>query len=88
LCRALRRLDWPRRKEGFGLPGSSRACWPAARRTWNPIEPCRSKLTTRLRAKPARTTDALDAEPGPALATITAQDAYGWFQPGGCPILI
>jgi transposase len=46
----------------------------------NPIEPCWSKLKTRLRAKAARTLDALDAELGPALTTITAQDAQSWFR--------
>ena len=46
----------------------------------NPIEPCWSKLKGVLRAKAARTLDALEAELGPALATITAQDAQGWFR--------
>jgi transposase len=46
----------------------------------NPIEPCWLKLKGRLRAKAARTRDALEAELGPALATITPQDAQGWFR--------
>jgi len=46
----------------------------------NPIEPCWSKLKGVLRAKAARTLEALEAELGPALATITAQDAQGWFR--------
>jgi transposase len=46
----------------------------------NPIEPCWSKLKAWLRAKAARSLDALEAELGPALATITAQDAQGWFR--------
>ncbi len=46
----------------------------------NPIEPCWSKLKSWLRAKAARTLKALEAELGPALATITAQDAQGWFR--------
>ncbi len=41
----------------------------------NPIEPGWSKVKTRLRAKAARTTQALDAELGPALDAITPQDA-------------
>jgi transposase len=53
---------------------------PACSPDLNPIEPCWSKLKTRLRARAARTLDALDAELGPALATITAQDAQGWFR--------
>jgi transposase len=46
----------------------------------NPIEPCWSKLKAKLRAKAARSLDALEVELGPALATITAQDAQGWFR--------
>ena len=46
----------------------------------NPIEPCWSKLKGWLRAKAARTLEVLEAELGPALATITAQDAQGWFR--------
>ena len=37
----------------------------------NPIEPCWSKLEGRLRAKTARSLEALEAELGPALAAIT-----------------
>jgi len=46
----------------------------------NPIEPCWSKLKGWLRAKAARNREALEAELGPALATISAQDAEGWFR--------
>jgi transposase len=46
----------------------------------NPIEPCWSKLKGGLRARAARTLAALEAELGPALATITAEDAQGWFR--------
>jgi transposase len=53
---------------------------PAYSPDLNPIEPCWSKLKSRLRAKAARTLDALDIELGPALATVTAQDAQGWFR--------
>jgi transposase len=49
----------------------------------NPIEPGWAKLKTRLRAKAARTTEALDAELGPALGTITARDAEGFFRHAG-----
>lgn len=58
---------------------------PAYSPDLNPIEPCWSKLKTRLRAKAARTLEALEAELGPALATITAQDAQGWFRHCGYP---
>ena len=46
----------------------------------NPIEPAWSKLKTRLRAEGARTLEQLEAALGPALATITARDARGWFR--------
>src|SRR4029079_8115816 len=53
---------------------------PAYSPDLNPIEPCWSKLKTRLRARAARTLDALEAELAPALATITSQDPHGWFR--------
>ena len=46
----------------------------------NPIEQAWSKLKTRLRAAGARSHEAPNDALGPALATITAQDARGWFQ--------
>ena len=49
----------------------------------NPIEQAWSKLKTRLRATGARSREALEAALGPALATITAQDAQGWFRLAG-----
>ncbi len=45
----------------------------------NPIELGWSKVKTRLRAKAARTLEALDADLGPALDAITPQDAKGFF---------
>jgi transposase len=51
----------------------------------NPIEPCWSKLKTRLRAEAARSREALEAALGPALAAITARDARGWFRLAGYP---
>jgi hypothetical protein len=36
-----------------------------------------------LRATGARSREALEAALGPALATITAQDAQGWFRRAG-----
>jgi transposase len=58
---------------------------PAYSPDLNPIEPCWSKLKTRLRARAARSLEALEAELGPALATVTAQDAQGWFRRCGYP---
>ena len=51
----------------------------------NPIERAWSKLKTRLRAVGARSKEALEQALGPALATITAQDAQGWFRLAGYP---
>ena len=51
----------------------------------NPIEPCWSKLKGWPRDKAARTREALEAELGPALATINAQDAQAWFRLCGYP---
>jgi len=49
----------------------------------NPIEQAWSKLKARLRAEGARSREVLEAALGPALATITAQDARGWFRLAG-----
>jgi transposase len=49
----------------------------------NPIEQAWSKLKTRLRAAGARSREALETALGPALATITARDAGGWFRLAG-----
>ena len=49
----------------------------------NPIEEGWSKLKTRLRADGARSREALEQALGPALATITARDARGWFRLAG-----
>ncbi len=49
----------------------------------NPIEQAWSKLKARLRAEGARSREALEQALGPALATIKAQDARGWFRLAG-----
>jgi transposase len=51
----------------------------------NPIEPCWSKIKTLLRAKEARSVDALDRELPGILDAVTAQDARGWFRHCGYP---
>jgi transposase len=56
---------------------------PASSPDLNPIEAAWSKLKAHLRGRAARTLDALEAELAPALATITAQAARGWFRHGG-----
>jgi transposase len=49
----------------------------------SPIEPAWAKLKTELRRVAARTTEALHQALGPALDTITAQDASGFFRHAG-----
>ena len=50
---------------------------------FNPIEPAWAKMKERLKAKAARTLEALEAELKPALDTITAKDAKGWIRHAG-----
>ena len=47
---------------------------------FNPVEQAWSKLKARLRAEGARSREALEAALGPALATISPQDAQSWFR--------
>jgi transposase len=68
-------MPWPRRVSAFAT------CQPSP--DLNPIEPCWAKLKTRRRARSARTLAALEAELGPALATVTSQDAIVWFRLAG-----
>lgn len=46
---------------------------------YSPIEPCWSKLKTRLRAIKARTRDALDEALAHVIDTVSVSDAKGWF---------
>ena len=54
---------------------------------FSPTEEAFSKRKTALRRAGARTGEALEEAIGQALLTITAQDAQGWFQPCGYPLL-
>ena len=55
---------------------------------FSPIEPCWSKIKTFLRAKAARSREALDQALTEALKTVIPQDALGWFTHCGyCPTL-
>ena len=60
--------------------GPARRHLPSYPPDLNPIGPAWSKLRTRLRAAGARSREALESALGPALATITARDARGWFR--------
>ena len=46
----------------------------------NPIEPAWAKVKTELRRAAARTTEALHQALGPALNSVTAEDAAGYFR--------
>jgi transposase len=50
---------------------------------FNPIEPAWGKMKEQLKAKAARTLEALEAELKSALDTITAKDARGWIRHAG-----
>jgi transposase len=50
---------------------------------FNPIEQAWAKVKERLKAKAARSLEALEAELKPALDTITAKDAKGWIRHAG-----
>lgn len=50
---------------------------------FSPIEECGSKVKALLRAKAARTREALEQAIAEALAAITSQDAHGWFDHAG-----
>ena len=50
---------------------------------FSPIAACWSKVKTLLRAKAARTLEALEQAMAEALAAITSHDAYGWFAHAG-----
>jgi transposase len=52
----------------------------------NPIEPAWSKIKQHLRKSKARTLDRLEAAVAEALATVTSQDARGWFRHCGYAI--
>ena len=67
-------------REALAAANTDHHYLPAYSADLTQIQPCWSKLKARLRAKEARSLDALEAELGPALATITAQDARGWFR--------
>jgi transposase len=50
---------------------------------FNPIEHAWAKMKEPLKAKAPRSLEALEAELKPALDTITAKDAQGWFRHAG-----
>ena len=67
-------------REALDRAGLAHRYLPSYSPDMNPIEPAWSKLKTRLRAVGARSREALATALGPALATISAEDARGWFR--------
>jgi transposase len=53
---------------------------------FSPIEPSWSKLKSKLRTVAARTAETLEAALAPAIDSITADDARGWFNFCGYPL--
>ena len=56
---------------------------PRSSPEYNPIEQAWAKMKERLKAKAARSLEALEAELKPALDSITPQNARGWFRHAG-----
>lgn len=59
---------------------------PAYSPDFNPIEHAFSKLKTFLRKTKARTQETLEAAIATSLATITPENARGWFKHCECPL--
>ena len=55
---------------------------------WNPIEPCWSKMKEFLRARAARTREALETAVVDAMDAVSARDACGWFRHCGYKIAL
>ena len=70
-------------REALDRAGIGHRHLPALSPGLNPIEQAWSKLKARLRTEGARSREALEQALGPALATIKAQDARGWFRLAG-----
>jgi transposase len=67
--------------------GSAHRFLPSYSPDMNPIEPAWAKVKSELRGVGARTAEALHRALGPALDSITARDASGFFRHAGygCP---
>jgi transposase len=71
-------------KEAIASVGARLEYLPPYSPDLSPIEKCWSKFNAILRAKAARTRDALDQAMTEAFAMMTPQDARGWFAHCGC----
>ena len=70
-------------REALEAAGIAYRYLPAYSPDRNPIEQAWSKLKTRLRARAARSREALENAIPDALGTITPSDARGWFRHAG-----
>ncbi len=77
----------PRIRELIEAAGCELWYLPAYSPDLNPIEEAFSKLKAALKKAAARTKEALLEAIGEALATITAEDADGYFAHGGYKVL-
>lgn len=59
---------------------------PAYSPDMNPIELAWSKLKANLRARAARSREALERAIPEAIATVTSSNAHGWFRHAGYPL--
>ena len=79
--------DWYKTPAVRGLldrSGFAHRYLPAYSPDLNPIEPAWAKVKSELRRAGARTAEALHRALGPALDSVTARDASGFFRHAGC----
>ena len=70
-------------RQALDRAGIACRCLPAYSPDMNPIERAWSKLKTYLRARAARTREALEHAIPEAIATVTPSNAQGWFRHAG-----
>ena len=66
-------------QEAIAATGATRRYLPAYSPDFSPIEPCWSKVKNEFRSKAACKAETLRQAASEAFATVTAQDAQGWF---------
>jgi len=66
-------------KDAIAAAGLTLRYLPRYSPDFSPIEPCWSKIKTALRVAAARTVETLEAALDAAVASVTADDATGWF---------
>ena len=69
--------------EALAAAGARLLSLPPNAPDFSPIEECWSKIKACLRAKAARTREALEQAIAEAFETVTTSDAHGWFRHAG-----